>query len=297
MRVPVFTNGLGRGTLPADHELAFLRTRGLLRQEADLVVVVGTPLDFRLGFGRFGTAQVAHVVDAESQRSAHVDAVTVAGDLDAVLRALAEQGPSGAGHDPWIEELRAAEDAAREAEIPLLAADADPIKPTRVYGELRRRLARDAVVICDGGDFASYAGKYVEVLRARVLARHRAVRMSRERDGVRPRRPGRSAGRAGRGPARRRGGRVQPDGCRLVGAPRTPGRDGGREQRDVGAGEAPDAGDLRVGYGVRPPAGVSLRRGGAGARRGGRDGHRSRRGRTGARPGLRIRRAVPGQRA
>ncbi len=50
-----------------------------------------------------------------------------------------------------------------QAELPLLAAGADPIKPTRVYGELRRRLERDAVVICDGGDFASYAGKYVEV--------------------------------------------------------------------------------------------------------------------------------------
>ena len=42
---------------------------------------------------------------------------------------------------------------------------AAPIKPTRVYGELRKRLARDAVVICDGGDFASYAGKYVEVFQ------------------------------------------------------------------------------------------------------------------------------------
>jgi acetolactate synthase-1/2/3 large subunit len=165
LRVPVFTNGLGRGTLPADHELAFLRTRGLLRTRADLVVVVGTPLDFRLGFGRFGAAGVAHVVDAESQRAAHVDVPTVAGDLAAVLGVLADQGHGGprADHEPWIAELREAEDAARTAEAPLLAAAADPIKPSRVYGELRRRLARDAVVICDGGDFASYAGKFVEV--------------------------------------------------------------------------------------------------------------------------------------
>jgi acetolactate synthase I/II/III large subunit len=163
LRVPVFANGLGRGTLPADHELAFLRTRGLLRTRADLVVVVGTPLDFRLGFGRFGTAGVAHVVDAESQRAAHVEVPTVAGDLAAVLRAFAGGPGARADHEPWIAELRAAEDAARTAETPVLAAADDPIKPTRVYGELRRRLARDAVVICDGGDFASYAGKYVEV--------------------------------------------------------------------------------------------------------------------------------------
>ena len=161
LRVPVFTNGLGRGTLPADHELAFLRTRGVLKERADLVVVLGTPLDFRLGFGRFGSAEVAHVVDAESQRAAHVDVLTIVGDIAATLRGLAEH--AGADHESWIDELRAAEEAARAAEAPLLAAGDGPIKPTRVYGELRRRLARDAVVICDGGDFASYAGKYVEV--------------------------------------------------------------------------------------------------------------------------------------
>jgi acetolactate synthase I/II/III large subunit len=163
LRVPVFTNGLGRGTLPADHELAFLRTRGLLRTRADLVVVLGTPLDFRLGFGRFGSAGVAHVVDAESQRAAHVDVPTVAGDLAVVLRALCDHEGPRADHEPWITELRDAEQTARAAEAPLLAATDDAIKPTRVYGELRRRLARDSVVICDGGDFASYAGKYVEV--------------------------------------------------------------------------------------------------------------------------------------
>jgi acetolactate synthase I/II/III large subunit len=165
LRVPVFTNGLGRGTLPADHELAFLRTRGLLKSRADVVVVLGTPLDFRLGFGRFGGAVVAHVVDAESQRAAHVDVLTVAGDIAATLRGLADSTPVRRDHEAWIAELRAAEDGARDAEAPLLAASGGPIKPTRVYGELRKRLARDAVVICDGGDFASYAGKYVEVYR------------------------------------------------------------------------------------------------------------------------------------
>ncbi len=164
LRVPVFANGLGRGVLAADHELAFLRTRPVLKARADLVVVLGTPLDFRLGFGRFGSATVAHVVDADSQRARHVDVVTVVGDLAATLGALAELGRGAAlDRDGWVAELRAAEEVAREREAPLLAASDEAIKPTRIYGELRRRLARDAVVICDGGDFASYAGKYVEV--------------------------------------------------------------------------------------------------------------------------------------
>src|SRR5437763_1946624 len=71
LRVPTFANGLGRGCLPADHELAFSRTR-LALKEADVVVVVGTPLDFRLSFGSFGSAKVVHVVDSADQRPSHV---------------------------------------------------------------------------------------------------------------------------------------------------------------------------------------------------------------------------------
>jgi acetolactate synthase-1/2/3 large subunit len=163
LRVPCFFNGLGRGTLPADHELAFLRTRGLLKQRADLVVVLGTPLDFRLGFGRFGSAEVAHVVDSASQVAGHVDAPTVAGDHVLTLRAWADHRGPRTDHEPWIAELRDAERAGAARDDDLLAADTSPVKPARIYGELRARLERDAVVICDGGDFASYAGKFVEV--------------------------------------------------------------------------------------------------------------------------------------
>lgn len=161
--VPCFFNGLGRGTLPADHPLAFLRTRGVLKARADLVVVLGTPLDFRLGFGKFGNARVVHVVDAASQKAEHVEVLTVAGDCNMVLRALADHTGDRVDHSGWIAELRAAEEAGRAADAVLLAADAAPIKPSRIYGELAKRLERDAVVICDGGDFASYAGKFVEV--------------------------------------------------------------------------------------------------------------------------------------
>jgi acetolactate synthase-1/2/3 large subunit len=163
LQVPCFFNGLGRGTLPARHPLSFLRTRGLLKQRADLVVVLGTPLDFRLGFGRFGSAQVAHVVDSDAQRAGHVEVPTVAGDSKLVLAALAGYTGERRDRTDWVAELRAAEERGRAADAELLAADSSPIKPSRIYGELAKRLADDAVVICDGGDFASYAGKFVEV--------------------------------------------------------------------------------------------------------------------------------------
>ena len=163
LRVPVFANGLGRGCLPADHELAFSRTRGLLGREADVVVVVGAPLDFRLSFGSFGDAQVVHIVDSPSQRATHVStAVSPAGDLNTILCALADWSGSRADHEPWIARLRDEESAAAAGETALLEAASEPVKPARIYGELRRRLDRDAVVVCDGGDFVSYAGKFVE---------------------------------------------------------------------------------------------------------------------------------------
>ncbi|GIG86354.1 acetolactate synthase [Plantactinospora endophytica] len=163
LRVPVFTNGMGRGALPPGHPLSFAKARRAALGGADVVVVVGTPLDFRLGFGDFGDAQVVHVVDAPSQRAAHVEpAVSPAGDLRLILTALADHSGDRADHESWIDGLRTAEDAARAKDAAAMAAETDPIKPARVYGELRRVLAPDAVTIGDGGDFVSYAGRYLE---------------------------------------------------------------------------------------------------------------------------------------
>jgi acetolactate synthase-1/2/3 large subunit len=165
-RVPAFANGMGRGLLPADHELAFARARGGALKRADLVIVAGTPLDFRLGFGAFGDARVVHLGDAPESVSKNVElAAHTAGNLDTTFSALAEQTGSQSGrsdHEPWITELRDQEQAARAAEADALRADTSPIRPSRVYGELLPRLDRDAVVIGDGGDFVSYAGKYVD---------------------------------------------------------------------------------------------------------------------------------------
>jgi acetolactate synthase-1/2/3 large subunit len=122
--------------------------------------VIGTPLDFRLGFGDFGDAQVIHIVDADSQRAGHVTvAAAPAGDLRLSLTTLAA---GAARHEDWVGQLRGVEDAARTKDVDALTADTDPIRPSRVYGALRAVLDRDAVTIGDGGDFVSYAGRYLD---------------------------------------------------------------------------------------------------------------------------------------
>jgi acetolactate synthase-1/2/3 large subunit len=172
--VPTITNGMGRGVIPGGHPLLVTKARGSAIQGADLVVVVGTPLDFRLGYGVFGgkdgaePAQVVHIGDSPAQVSAHAAlAGSVSGDLTAVfdgLRAALERGtrPDWSG---WVTPLQETVAAAAARDAELLSAEADPVHPARIYGELVPRLADDAVVIGDGGDFVSFAGKYVEPKR------------------------------------------------------------------------------------------------------------------------------------
>lgn len=162
LAVPCFVNGLGRGCLPADHPLAFSRTRGMLK-EADVVCVVGTPLDFRVRFGRFGGAKVIHVTDGPEARSgtAAVEAA-IEGDIATVLAGFADHTGDRRDHRDWIAAMADAEGAARAAEEADLTSGAVPMHPARVYGELRKILDRDAVVVNDGGDFVSYAGKLID---------------------------------------------------------------------------------------------------------------------------------------
>ncbi len=173
LRLPAVTNGQGRGILPAGHDLLVTRARSLAFGEADLVIVVGTPLDFRLGYGEYGgkngtaPADVVHVADAPSQIAAHRPlAASAAGGLAAFFSGLVSQvQQAGLGRPwttDWLPRLAGARESAVAADAELLASDAFPIHPMRVYGELAPLLEPDAVVIGDGGDFVSYAGKYIE---------------------------------------------------------------------------------------------------------------------------------------
>ena len=278
------------------------RTRALLKSEADLVVVIGTPLDFRLGVrslrrrpGHSHLSTRPRVEPRTSPPRRHRPATSPRSSTAWPTWS----GSTAADHEPWIARVRDAERAAAEPSGRLLEADGDPIKPTRVYGELGKRLARDAVVICDGGDFVSYAGQV--------------------RRGVR--RPGAGStpvpyGCLGNGPRlrdRRRGSRVPTRQVVLMlgdGA-------AGFSLMDVdtlvrhdlpvvmvvgnngmwGLEKHPMQRDLRLRRGVRSPAGLSLRRGRHRARRRRRDRELAGRGRPRARPRVRRGRAVPRQRA
>ncbi|HEV7360603.1 MAG TPA: acetolactate synthase, partial [Mycobacterium sp.] len=161
--IPVLMNGMARGVVPADHPLAFSRARAKALGEADVALVVGVPMDFRLGFGKvFGPQTQLVVADRAEPEREHPRPVAAGlyGDLTAILSALS--GPSGADHRDWIDALRTAETAARDQETADLGDNRIPLHPMRVYAELAPMLDRDAIVVIDAGDFGSYAGRVID---------------------------------------------------------------------------------------------------------------------------------------
>ncbi|OBB19218.1 acetolactate synthase [Mycolicibacterium elephantis] len=163
LRIPVLMNGMARGTVPADHELAFSRARSKALGEADAALVIGVPLDFRLGFGGvFGAQTRLIAADRVAPERPHPREVAAGlyGDLGKILAALSAATPGN--HAEWLDGLRAVENAARQAEAAELGDDRAPLHPMRVYAELKALLDRDAIVVIDAGDFGSYAGRVID---------------------------------------------------------------------------------------------------------------------------------------
>lgn len=172
--VPTLTNGMGRGVIPAGDDLLVGKARRTACDQCDVAIVVGTPLDFRLGYGSFGggagtpEAAVVHVGDSDAQISGHATlAASASGDLTPFFDAL-QSRVDGQGHPDWSGWAdRLAEEAGARAasDRELLTSDVSPVHPARIYGELLPRLAEDAVIIGDGGDFVSWAGRFIEPTR------------------------------------------------------------------------------------------------------------------------------------
>jgi acetolactate synthase I/II/III large subunit len=166
LRIPVFLNGLARGCVPADHELFFSRARSQALKGADVALVIGVPMDFRLGFGgSFGDDTEIVAIDVAEPARPHPRKVATEcyGALSTTLGDLrVAAGGKALASKAWIAQLRAGESERREAERVELEDDRVPLHPMRLYAELGTVLDRDAIVIGDGGDFVSYAGKMIE---------------------------------------------------------------------------------------------------------------------------------------
>ncbi len=157
-RLPLVVNGMARGMLPPDHPLFVSRARSKALREADVVLVVGARLDFRLNFGQppvFGDdTRIIHV---------DVDRAEITGNLKAALSQVQADlhGAPRRAH-AWLEALAEAERSGRQRDEAMTQSDATPIHPARLIAEVDRFADRDAIIVGDGGDFVSFAGRLVQ---------------------------------------------------------------------------------------------------------------------------------------
>lgn len=163
---PVFLNGSGRGSLPPEHPCFFQHARGATLAAADVVLVVGATLDFRLRYGRFGDCALVHVHgDPRELGRNRVPDVGIAGDTGLTLGALADGVPAIGDRSSWLDVVATAERGWWDSHRDHLESESAPLDHYRLGAELDRVLPEDAVVIGDGGDVVAAVSRVLRVRR------------------------------------------------------------------------------------------------------------------------------------
>jgi len=163
--VPLTVNGMARGVLPPSHPLFFSRARGHALREADLIVLVGALLDFRLNFGQppvFAEDARLIYVDVDDHRKHRPAEVAIFGHVKAALMQLATAVAGAPRSDEWVARLRETEAAGRKRDESMTQSDSSPVHPARLIAEVDRFADPDAIIVGDGGDFISFAGRLIE---------------------------------------------------------------------------------------------------------------------------------------
>lgn len=170
LNVPAYLNGAARGSLPPGDPHHFQLSRRFAFANADLIIVAGTPFDFRMGYGRRLSQDAAVVqIDLDYRtvgRNRDID-LGLVGDLDAIFEAAeaaasARQETGAAERKPWLDELGFQEQKLAAEREPALHSATSPIHPLRLAYEINQFLLEDSIFIGDGGDVVTFAGGVVQ---------------------------------------------------------------------------------------------------------------------------------------
>ena len=164
---PVYLNAMGRGSLPQEHPLFFSRSRRSALSRADAIVIIGTPLDFRLGYGkRFNPEARTVQIDTdptELARNRDID-VPIEADAKACLQALlAELAGSRPDRQEWLAALRAEESKARAHLEEWMKSDQVPIHPLRLCRDMAQFVDENTIVVGDGGDIVNLSARVLPI--------------------------------------------------------------------------------------------------------------------------------------
>jgi len=167
LNIPVFMNGAARGTLPPGDPHHLHLTRRHAFNNADVILIVGTPFDFRMGYGK-RLRQEATVVQIDMDyrtvgKNRDVD-LGLVGDPGAILAEVtkAADGKGAGGRESWIQSLREEENRLKEERLPRLMREDAPVHPLRLAHEINEFLTDNTMYIGDGGDVVTFSGGVVQ---------------------------------------------------------------------------------------------------------------------------------------
>lgn len=163
MGIPFYTSPMSRGLLPDDHEMSFPAARSGAFRGADVVLVVGTRMNWMMTFGERIAAESKIIqIDIHGAELGHNRSVDVGieGDAKAVLQQFVDEadriGFESKANSKWIEKLREADLSRRERVAPLENSDQQPIHPLRLCKELREVMDRDSILAVDGNEILHF---------------------------------------------------------------------------------------------------------------------------------------------
>ncbi len=168
--IPVYANGGARGMMQRDDPHHFDRTRTDAFKNADVILIVGTPFDFRMGYGKRISKEATLIQIDQSYatvgKNRDID-LGIAGDPGTVLTAVAAAASGrmdkgkGQLRRQWMAELRAIEASKLERLMPMFLNDSSPIHPYRLAWEINNFLEEDTIYIGDGGDVVTISAQAV----------------------------------------------------------------------------------------------------------------------------------------
>jgi acetolactate synthase-1/2/3 large subunit len=167
--IPGYFNGASRGLLPPGDPHHFDRTRSEAFSKADVIVIVGTPFDFRMGYGKRISVPTLVQIDQDYRTVGKNRDISfgIVGDPGTICAAVLQAASGRIKNDKrqarqaWMKGLSAAEEAATEKLMPLFKSNNTPIHPYRVAWELNEFLTDDTIYIGDGGDVVTISAQAV----------------------------------------------------------------------------------------------------------------------------------------
>ena len=170
LNIALNMNGASRGILPPGDPHYFNRTRSSAFKKADVIVIVGTPFDFRMGYGKRISKEATLIQIDQDYRTVGKNrdiALGLAGDPGAILAAVLQATTGGKNNgaksrQSWLNVLREEEEEKTKKLMTMFQSNANPIHPYRLAWEINEFLTDDTIYIGDGGDIVTISAQAVQ---------------------------------------------------------------------------------------------------------------------------------------